>query len=251
MNALVVSGFNAPAVSVDPAAIERRDALIAESKTIRAIESDFGFELAASTLQDLKGLTKAAEDSREQIKRPVITLGRAIDAEAKTFVAPIDPEISRISLLVAGYTEEQRRIAAEAEKKRLAEIQRIEQERIAAEAAAKAQADAELAKAKTPEDADAVVVRQEAAQETIARAAAERSAEVIFAPQPVVPKVKGVTVAPVWRFEVLDVSALHQARPELVELSPRASAINSAIRDGAREIPGLRIWQESRVGVRS
>lgn len=251
MKALVISGLNTPAVTVDPAAIKSRDTLLAEAKAIRAIESDFALELAAGTLQDLKGLMKAAEDSREQIKKPVIILGRAIDAEAKTFVAALDPEVIRISGLVAGYTERQRILAAEAERQRQAEIDRIERERIAAEAAARAQAEAELAKAKTLEEADAVAVRQQATQEAITRDAAERAAEATLAPQPVVPKVKGVSVAPVWRFEVVDVVKPHQARPQLVDLSPRASAINAAIREGARQIPGLRIWQESRVGVRA
>jgi len=50
---------------------------------------------------------------------------------------------------------------------------------------------------------------------------------------------------------VTDIKALHAARPELVDLYERRADITTRIRQGEREIPGLRIYQDTRVTVRT
>lgn len=57
--------------------------------------------------------------------------------------------------------------------------------------------------------------------------------------------------AEAWTFEVTDIKALHAACPDLVELSVKRSDVLALIRTGTREIPGLRIFKETRVNIRA
>jgi hypothetical protein len=52
-------------------------------------------------------------------------------------------------------------------------------------------------------------------------------------------------------FEVVDIKALHAACPDLVEMSVKRSDVLALIRSGTREIPGLRIFQETKVNIRA
>jgi len=61
---------------------------------------------------------------------------------------------------------------------------------------------------------------------------------------------EGVSTVKVPKFEVLSITDLYGARPDLVEMYERPIAINKAIREGATEIPGLRIWWETQVSTR-
>ncbi|MFM8357981.1 MAG: hypothetical protein ACKOET_05445, partial [Verrucomicrobiota bacterium] len=91
---------------------------------------------------------------------------------------------------------------------------------------------------------------EEEAKQEKARAFLLRFLGLAAAPVPVA-KPKGLSVTPTLRFEVTDVLVLFTARPELVDLVPKTAAINAALRGGDREIPGLRVWEETRVGVRA
>ena len=51
--------------------------------------------------------------------------------------------------------------------------------------------------------------------------------------------------------DVTDIKALYGANPDLVELSVKRSDVLALIRGGTREIPGLRIYQDTRVTVRT
>jgi hypothetical protein len=52
-------------------------------------------------------------------------------------------------------------------------------------------------------------------------------------------------------FEVLNIRELYTSNPDLVEMSVSRSAVLALIRTGTREIPGLRIYQETKVNIRS
>jgi len=76
-------------------------------------------------------------------------------------------------------------------------------------------------------------------------------AELMRTPAPTAPKAAGTAVANPWVFEVTDIKALHAARPELVDLVVRRADITTRIRQGEREIMGLRIYQDTKVVVRT
>lgn len=250
MNNLAITGFLSPEVSIDPKAIASRDALVAESKAIARVDTDLALELAASILKELRGLTNSAEESRRDIKEPVLKLGKAIDAAAREYSTPVDVEIVRVSRLVGDYTEAQRRAAAEVERKRQVEIDRIERERVEAENVARRLAEQEAMNAKTAEEAQAAAVRAEQERQRIATEAAKETARTVLAPAIVPLKAQGVSVGRAWKFEVTDINELHRARPDLVDVTPATARINAAIKGGTR-IAGLKVWVETKVGVRA
>ena len=163
---------------------------------------------------------------------------------------------------------EQRRQAAEAEARRLAELQRIEDERriahaavLRAEAAKRAAAESErraaeramldqevkqaefdqLAqdKRKAEEQAEALRVQQAKLEQAAAAA--------VSAPSKVPSRASGMVVRNVPKFEVLDI---WQVPRDFVRIEPHSSAILDAIRKGVTEIPGLKVWFETPVTAR-
>jgi hypothetical protein len=54
-----------------------------------------------------------------------------------------------------------------------------------------------------------------------------------------------------WSYTVTDIRKLHAACPDLVELSVKRSDVLALIRSGTREIPGLRIFRETKVNIRA
>jgi hypothetical protein len=64
-------------------------------------------------------------------------------------------------------------------------------------------------------------------------------------------KVAGIAPRAVWKFEVEDIKAVYAARPDLCSLSILPAQVNCRIREGLRECPGLRIYEETVTHVRS
>lgn len=246
---LSISGIQAPSVQITPEALRSKGVTIESCATVTKVENEFDAEVAGTVLVEVAGLLKDCERARKQIKQPVLDLCRAIDSTAEAFTADLEKHSARIRNLIGAYNarveEEQRRV----ERKRQEELARIERERIAAEAEAKRKANEALKAAASPEQAETAVVAAEAEVKRVETNAAQQAALA-----PVVPRVAaiaGVSVALVWKFEVLDVNELHKANPQFVTLTHKAREINAAISAGARNIPGLRIWEEKGVKVRS
>lgn len=249
MSTLSISWAQAPSVQITDAALRAKGVAIESCRLITAVNDEFDAEVAGTTLVEVAGLLKECEKARKQIKQPVLDLGRDIDSKADAFSSDLQKHSDRIRGLIGSYNarvEEAQRIA---ERKRQEELARIERERIAAEAEAKRKADEALKAAASPEQAETAVAAAEAEVKRVETHAAQQAALA-----PVVPRVatiSGVSVAPVWKFEVVDVNELHKANPQFVTLTHKAREINAAISAGARNIPGLRIWEEKGVKVRS
>lgn len=254
-SALQLSKLGDVSLTVTADAYARRVQVLEAAKCVDVIRSDFQQQEAVEALRGLKGLQKEVESSRSAVKAPVLDLGKRIDATAKTFLETVDAEVLRLTRLVTDHEAEQRRKAQEAERKRLeaeAEARRVEQTRLA-----------ELRR----QEEEARRVEQAAATESQRLAAEERRREIEAQAQreedeaklrrasaPVTleaPKPAGVSVSQPWTFEVLDVRAFAAAHPDLVEINVRRSAVLGKIREGAREMAGLRIYQETKVGVRA
>jgi outer membrane receptor for ferrienterochelin and colicin len=263
-------------VQLLPDAITQRDTALDVAGKLTGVSDTDSQSACVEVLRTLKGITKAVEDSRKDIKAPVLDLGRKIDSFASEFVAKVDIEIARLTKLLSTYQAEQHRIAAEAERKRQEELRRQEAERQRKEAEErKAREDAERAaeearqKAEAeflaPTEAEAAKARQEAEEaERKAReeaekaeqarrdkAAAEQASLELKTSAPVVAvKAAGMSVGTVWKFEVTDLNQLVKSRPELCRIEANTAAINAELRAGKRDIPGLRIWSETVANVR-
>jgi hypothetical protein len=235
VNALILHNASAVTIEVQPSAVQERNRLLSDASAIADVQDAFTQDMAVGTLRELKGLLKAVEDSRQNVKAPVLELGKTIDTKAREFVQQITAEANRIQALLTKYTVEERKKAEAAERARQTELRRIEEEkRKAAEAQFMAETKAE---------------EQAAAQQ--AQVLKQQEIAVKQAPAVVPTKTAGMIVRDVWRFEVTDAHALYAANRNLIKLVPDSMAINRAISGGMKECPGLRIWQETQTGVRT
>lgn len=220
-----------PQIEIASAAYEARRIALQGSGTIRAIASVADLDAAAGALKGIKSITRAVEDSRKTEKAPVLEVGKRIDAVAKEYLAPLEAEAARLSVLVGSYQEAERRKA-----------ERIRAEEAAAQAAALAEMQAKQDAAMATGDlAAADAAREEAADKIAESQIAVSNAEG--------PKADGIVTRTNWKFEVNDIEALYRAHPELCIITPNNAAIRAIIKT-TRSIPGLRIWQEAGAIVR-
>ncbi len=232
---IIVSGpLPRPEIELSPAAFNARAVALMASGNVRAIGSVADLDAAAAALTQIKSLTRSIEDSRKDVKAPVLEVGRRIDTVAKEYLAPLDTEASRLSVIVGSYQEAARR---QAEKER--------------EEAAKAQA-AAIAEMQEKQAAAMEAGNEQAADAARAEAAdkiAESQLSVIAAEGP---RLDGITTRTSWKFEVSDIKALFAARPELCIVTPNNAAIRAVVKaSNGAAIPGLRIWQEAGAIVRN
>lgn len=246
---LSISGLQSPTVQITKSALESKRIALESCKAITSVDNDLDAEVAGSALIEVSALIKECERARVAVKEPVLALNRQVDAEARAFSGDLEQHQGRIKRLIGSYharvEEEQRAI----ERKRQEELARIERERVAAEAEAKRKAAEALKAAASPEQAEVAVVTAEAEVKRVEAVAAQQTAMAPVAPR--VAPIAGVSVKSVWVFEVVDINELHKANPQFVTLTHKAREINAAISAGARNIPGLRIWEEKGVKVRA
>lgn len=271
-NPIAVRGVAEVRVDIIQDAYSARAAVIDTAQFCPSVITDADTrQEVVDALREVNRLLRQVEEGRKAAKAPALELGRRIDHAAEEFSAPLAVEQKRLNETLTAYEVEQQRIAREAEAKRQAELARKQEEerkrqaeldRQAREAeAAKAEADR---KAREATDAEARAKAQQEAKDAAdkaatlaaqkekeAEAARLQQAELLRAPSPTAPKAAGTAVSNPWVFEVLDIKALHAARPELVDLVVRRNDIITRIRSGEREIPGLRIYQDTKVVVRT
>jgi hypothetical protein len=232
---IIVSGsLPRPEVELSPSAFNAREVALSAAANIHGITCVSDLDDAAQALTCIKSLTRSIEDSRKEVKAPVLEVSRRIDATAKDYLTPLVDEAKRLSILVGSYQEAERRKA-----------ERVRQE--AADAQAVAMAEMQV------KQREAVLAGDEAAADAARAAAADLIAEsqlsVIAAEGP---RVDGITTRTSWRFEVVDIDSLHASRPDLCTIEVNGAAIRAIIKaTGGKPIAGLRIWQQAGAIVRS
>jgi hypothetical protein len=244
-------------IAIVPEAYARRSEAIESARFITAVNSDFGFSEAAEALKALHLLQKDTETTRKAVKAPVLDLGKKIDATAAEFLRDIDAEAGRLKQLMTVWQVEQDRKRAEAERKRQeeeAKARRAEEARLAEIRKQEEEARRAEENAKNEIERRAAEERRKAAQ---AQADAEvEAAKVREATAPVAitiaaPKPAGVAVRRDWDFEVTDLKAFAAAHPDLVTITPKRADIIALLRTGTRELTGARVFESTKVGVRS
>jgi hypothetical protein len=237
------------AVSIGSDAEFRKTELIAAASMVTTVENPSQQEFAVAAARDIKALLRGVEESRTAVKAPVLTLGRDIDRVASEFADALEKEAKRLLALVSKYQAEQQRIAAEVERARLTELQRIEDERLKSEAEAKRLADEQAKSAKSIEDLDRIAREEEERKAKSEAVAAQQSAPLFQAPTVEPVRAAGMSVRKVWRFRVLDVRDLAFKRPDLVRIEANSSAITAALKRG-ETLPAVEAWEETEAGVR-
>lgn len=254
MNALELRNVGSVEITIAPDAFSERDEAIGNAGWIARVENHLQAGAATHALKTLKAITKTVEASRTAIKAPVLDLGKRIDATAKQFLADVEVEITRLTGLLTQYEVEQRRIAADAERKRQEEERRRQAEDSARmaeitrqqQAAARAELLANTERERAAAEAQRIAAESAAAIELAAAAARQANLPAVVEP----PKVAGTVVREEWNFEVLDLKAFAQAHPDLVEITVRRADVLKAIRAGCRQLAHARIYTETKVGVR-
>lgn len=213
----------------DPSVLE----VARESTEIAAITSGFkvvsadGFTAAGGVLTRIKAALKRLEEARVRITGPLNEALRQVNAQAKESAQPLLESEARIKSALVAYNNEQERIRREEQRRadEAAERERRRLQEIADRAAAKGQA----------EKAEAFAER---AQTTVAPV-------VNRAP----PKVAGVSMRDVWRFEVTDASKVNAAF--LVPDEAKIRKVVQSMRADAQDLvgAGVRIWCEKQVAA--
>jgi len=242
---------------IDNAAKSYTSDLDAEYKRLQVESADY----MTAQLERVRQQEEARRREAERIEAERLAEQRRIEEEARRAAEAVrlkaEAEARAIRL-------ENERLAREAAEKAAAELKaaRDKKERAAAieraerlkvEAAAKAERDRIAAEERTAAEAKRIAEQAE----RDAQAAAERRQQEMLA-MPVIDsgRAKGQTAKPVWKWEVTNIFDLVRLSPGLVDIKPRASEINAAIEAIARgnpepKIPGLRIWEETQVNVRT
>lgn len=249
------------AITFEPSAVDLRDSTITSASFIDQIGTPEELAGAVKALQALKAIAKQVESSRTEIKAPVLTLSRQIDDKAKEFMGPLNVEIQRVDRMIQDFQKWQEACRREAERQRQAEVQKardaeaarlrqIEEERQAA--IRQAQADAAAAAVILDEPSPAAAPVADVARiDEVARVAAVQASEVAHAAEVAavvatsaavtIAKPAGMQVRKVPNFEIRHLLEFANARPDLVDITPKRAAILAELRklepwDGERPI---------------
>jgi len=198
---------------------------------------------AASAAVGIQTYIKSVRDAGLAFRRPINDFASLIKKTEDEHIYPLLEEKSRLGVLLADFDAKERRRVAEEERKRQAQFQqaetdRLEKERLANEAATKAEASGNKKAIKKAEQlADAATAAGDTVQSIIGAAVPERS------------RASGVAVKEVLKWEVTDIGTLYRARPELCNIEPKASAIKATCNPD-KAVPGLKLWWKNQAVIR-
>lgn len=235
---ITITGSNAVAVELTSEGRTRRDALLAIAKNHQTIVNAERAEMVAEALRTVKSFTRSVEDSRKDVKAPVLEIGKRIDYLASELTAELEVEAKRLSAILGSWQAEQRKKEEEAKRQAWEEEQRIK-----AEAARKiAEAEANSRTAASFEKKAAKI--EEQAVTAIVQTRAEAAASFI-------PKPSGIATRENVVFEVDDIGALYAHAPMLCTVSPNNAAIRAYLKSNPNaQLPGVRHWKEAAAIVR-
>lgn len=277
MNALTIPKLSPQVPAIPAEFAEAKQVAIDSAKMVTEISGSYHHQRSVSARVEIKKLLRQIEDDRVEIKAPFLRVCREIDAFASQLETDLTEEFQRLGGLEKTY---QQKLDAEAERKRQAELARIEREKRDAEAAVQRKLDEErraqwaigqakleacLAAAKSEDDKRRAAERAEADRLRIERENKDRAAleqrrideaakaatrqALIQSPAP--PKPEGGSVRRVWKFTVTDIASVYAVAPHLVSLEIKTAEVNRLIASGTRSIPGMEIYQDISTGVRT
>lgn len=209
--------------------VEGRDKMLARAKFCQRITSADGMQRSITLAGDLKRMAKAVEERRRELLKPIEAATKRLNEAIRGVTEPMMQEARRIEGLAGEWKRQ--------DDARIARERREAEERAALER--KLQEEAER-KAR-----EAGIVPPVTAIPSIGTLISHVPA----APN-VIRKVEGASVTSTWDFEVTDVWALAQHDRSAVDISVRKSVVNAWIRAGAREIPGCRVFEVTKVTAR-
>lgn len=211
-------------------------------KAITKIETEQGALVASLGLKKLTSMLGMVESMRKSAKQPHIEAGKLIDDHCKEMVKEPEAVQSHLKRVLLDWNAQETK-RKEVERRRLEEEKRLEDERRALEAARDITPPTDdfdsLLKGEAEVQRETIIHQENAKVEQFV--ADKKHSHVIK--QLDQKSVKGVRK--VWRFAITDARLV--PREYLTIDQP---TVNEAIRGGAREIPGLRIFEEEILAAR-
>lgn len=192
--------------------------LLTKAYGIKEIQTEQELALVTNVGSGLNKALKEIEEKRLKFTKPLLDTKKNLDAEFKKLSQPISAEVTRLRGVVSDYNrklEEQRQ-------KELQERKEAEEKRLAEEMK---NASKEEIQEKAQEIAE---VEVEEVAKTVETQAGSQATSVKR-----------------WTFEIVDFSKVPDQYKEIV-----SAKVNRAIRDGVREIDGLKIYQETTTSFR-
>lgn len=211
----------------------------AESLTVESAEDAVE---ATEVLSRMATYRKRIKEARMKITRPLDAAKKAAMDQEKAVLGPLDVVDKALRKRLGEYH-------AEAERQRRAEAERQEQARRDAEAKAKAEVEAAAKRAAESDADDAdddALDRAALAQQQAAIAQRNAEAKEAVSTGPIRSSAGTASVRMVWDVEVVDPAAVPREF-----LAVNLPAIRQAVKDGAREIPGVKIERVPQASVRA
>jgi hypothetical protein len=198
--------------------------------TQNGIHDDYVCGAAADFSHDLKQAANALDETRTRIKKPVLHAQRLIDGAAKQLTDRVAAATTEVQQRVTTYLRMKEREAREAAEREAQRLQ-AEAERLAHEALR----------------VDGMVTAESAVE---AFELADKATELAHAKATELTRTRGVQGALTalrdnWTYEVIALSAVPSHF-----LQVNDAAVRLAIKQGQREIPGLRVFNDSKAMIR-
>lgn len=229
----------APAIGITNLAALEKTGLLQVSRSITAIPDEQIRDHAIVAARKIKTHLDAVEKSRVEVKAPFLDVTRQIDEAARTHVALLQSELSRMNRLVGNF-EEDRRCEIERRKEEL----RKEQELLVASALPPPPN--EVAPGATPQEKATTLRTQIEAEEKIV-AAEDKIQTLSSAAEQAAPS--GGAMRRDWDIDITDIRLLYTAHPQCVELKARPMAIKDLLKAGITP-PGVRATPKVAYNVR-
>ena len=224
---VITPDIDSTEITILESSIVSRDSLIQRANEISKITDSREADNAALVLKDITTMLKKTEEARTTTKKPVLELGKKIDAVAKEFSAPLQEAKNRCSELIVAYN-------LEVERKRKEEEERIRKEQ---EEAQRKLQEAKEKSENNPNSFEAFISGRDEVKE--AEKAVEKASQ--LTPTLLPKKASGTSTYIVKSFEITNEQELLKSHPEL--FSPDEKKIRAFIKlipDNAI-IPGLKI----------
>ena len=273
---LIVPQVALPAVTVSQVAIESKDRVLGASALIASVKTADDNRKCFEARRAIEGLSRELEKERKKVTDPINDWLRQFKATVDTQRQELEQESGRLAQLEKDFNlaeqrrvfeeqEAQRRELERIERERQAELQRIRDEKIAAEFKAKMAAKEaerlamEATNKKQREAAEKARLEAEAqaaeaasvalAQTQRVEEVAAQQAYIEAAPVEQV-RAKGQTVREVWVIDQINDFQLLKARPDLVRsIEWDKLGINAALESG-QTLPGVKAHKDTRMGGR-
>jgi len=218
-------------------------------------------------LSAIKARRKRVDELRKEFVAPLKEQAKKIDSAFKKPIEELDELETMLKAPLKSYMDAEAQRAEEAmaklrkEQEERARIQKEEADRIRKEAEEKAEAEQKRiaeameqanAKERAKLEAEKAKAEEELKEAQVKAIVAEQALDVapIEAPKSSVRSSEGTlaTRKLSWTYQVTDIDALRNARPDLFILDEKK--LRLLVIDGLRDLEGVRIYQESEISIR-